>query len=371
MLARRFLGCIFVLILLVVAAAVLYFQFAGRLLLDQATPKGHFEEPKAITGPDYFDPSNWVTRPGTEPDPSEWLPDGFAPSIEGPPSAAVFYVHPTTYLERDRWNAALQPGGSTEKRTLLFTRTQASAFNHVAEIWAPRYRQAAFGAFLLKSDDARRALDLAYEDVARAFDHFLSQVPPDRPLILAGHSQGALHLLRLLADRRSAISGRLAAAYVVGWPVGIAADLPATGLQPCRDPGQRGCVLSWQSFAEPANTELVTRAWVGTRGLTGATRTQADILCTDPIGGRIGGSSPPAANPGTLIPNAAFTSASLAAGQVGAECKDGFLIVRGKLPPLGGYALLPNNLHPFDFSLFWGAVRADSVRRLAAFEARP
>ena len=38
-------------------------------------------------------------------------------------------------------------------------------------------------------------------DVAAAFDHFLSAVPPDRQLILAGHSQGALHLTRLLRDR--------------------------------------------------------------------------------------------------------------------------------------------------------------------------
>ena len=68
--------------------------------------------------------------------------------------AAIFYIHPTTYLARDRWNAPLQPGGETEFRTHLFVQSQASAFNGAGEIWAPRYRQAAFGAFLLESEDA-------------------------------------------------------------------------------------------------------------------------------------------------------------------------------------------------------------------------
>jgi len=76
----------------------------------------------------------------------------------------------------------------------------ASAFNAVGEIWAPRYRQAAYGAFLLDNPDARAALGLAYSDVARAFDRFLAEVPPRPPIVPAGHSQGALPLVRLRAQ---------------------------------------------------------------------------------------------------------------------------------------------------------------------------
>ena len=68
-------------------------------------------------------------------------------------------------------------------------------------MWAPRYRQATFGAFLTSAADAERALALAYGDVSAAFDSFLAQVGPSRPIILAGHSQGALHLTRLLRER--------------------------------------------------------------------------------------------------------------------------------------------------------------------------
>ena len=363
MCARRFLIAIFILTLLVVAAAVAMFQWGGQILVRSATPQGQFEATAAGEGPDYADTATWIARPGAADDPSHWLPDGaITESVADP--AALFYVHPTTYLQRDRWNAPLDHDDSQD-RAALFVRSQASAFNKVAEIWAPKYRQAAYGAFLLKSEDANQALDLAYGDVARAFDAFLARQPSDRPIILAAHSQGSLHLLRLLADRKDRLQGLLVAAYVAGWPVGVQSDLPATGLVPCASSTQTGCVLSWQSFAEPANTSLVTGSWVGTRGLTGTTRTGEDMLCVDPVSGRRNGRSAPRDNPGTLVPTADLAAAALVPGQVGSRCGEGFLILDGTIPAMGPYVLPGNNYHVYDYALFWSAVRRDAERRLA------
>src|SRR4051812_19275079 len=100
MCARRFLAVIFVITLIVVAAAFMIFQWGGNVLLRQATPKGHFEAAAAGGGPDYTRPSSWVARPGMPNDPALWLPDGVARSSG---NAAVFFVHPTTYLATDRW----------------------------------------------------------------------------------------------------------------------------------------------------------------------------------------------------------------------------------------------------------------------------
>ena len=364
MCARRFLIAVFVLILAVVAGAFAIFQWGGQMLVSQATPTGHFEATEAGTGTDYVQASSWIARPGIENDPSAWLPDGAAAERSAQP-AATFFIHPTTYLERDRWNGPIDDKQSQD-RAALFVRSQASAFNHVSAIWAPKYRQAAYGAFLLKSEDANRALDLAYSDIAAAFDEFLRR-NPQGPLILAGHSQGARHLLRLLADRKDRLNGRLVAAYVVGWPVGIQADLPATGLSPCARPDQPGCLLSWQSFAEPANTSLITGSWVGTRGLTGTKRTREDMLCVDPISGMANGRSDPRDNPGTLVPTADLASAKLTAGQVSSRCDEGFLMIGGAVPPMGPYVLPGNNYHVYDYALFWGAIRRDAERRLAAW----
>jgi len=365
MCARRFLGFVFVLTLLVVAGAFAIYEWGGNVLLKSATPQGHFEAAAAGSGPNYTDLSSWVARPGVIDDPSRWLPKGITPASG---DAAVFYIHPTTYLERDRWNAPLQPGGQTEFRTQLFVQSQASAFNGAGLIWAPRYRQAAYGAFLLDSGDARAALDLAYGDVSAAFDEFLKQNPVG-PIILAGHSQGALHLERLLRERVAgkSISSRIAAAYVIGWPISTTADLPALGLPACAAPGQARCILSWMSFGEPANPDLVLHSYESSAGFLGKDRKRADMVCVNPLTGTKDGVATTQHNPGTLVPNADLTTASLIAGQAGARCDNGLLLLSGTIPALGPFVLPGNNYHVYDYALFWAAIRQDAEERLRSW----
>jgi hypothetical protein len=121
------------------------------------------------------------------------------------------------------------------------------------------------------------------------------------------------------------------------------------------------------SFGEPANPSLILDQWTRSRGLTGGERKPDQILCVNPITGTIGGSAPPEANPGTLIPTANFSSATLDAGRVGAQCRDGLLVVDGQIPSLGPFVLPGNNYHVYDYALFWGAIRRDAGRRLAAW----
>jgi hypothetical protein len=367
MCARRFLIVIVVLTLLVVAGAFAIFQFGGRVLVSQAVPKGHFEVAEAGGGPDYAQAASWVARPGQPDDPSQWLPDQVTAATTG--DAAIFYIHPTTYLERDRWNAPLEAGGDAQLRTTLFVQSQASAFNGVGQIWAPRYRQAAFGAFLLDSKDATAALNLAYRDVSAAFDQFVREAG-DKPIILAGHSQGALHLERLLRDRIAGkpIAKRIVAAYVVGWPIDGVSDLPALGLPACTAPDEASCILSWLTFGDPPNPNLILDDWEDSRGLAGGDRRQEHTLCVNPITGTRDGAAPPQDNPGTLAPSTDLLSASLERGTVGAHCDKGLLIVDGNIPALGPYVLPGNNYHVYDYALFWGAIRRDAERRLAAWK---
>jgi hypothetical protein len=367
MCARRFLIIIFVFTLMVVAGAFAIFQFGGNVLLKEATPKGHFQAAAANGDPNYADASSWIARPGLPNDPALWLPDGVARPATG--NAAVFYIHPTTYLANDRWNAPLIDARDTALRTNLFVQSQASAFNATGEIWAPRYRQAAFGAFLLDSTDARKALDFAYADVSAAFDQFVKE-SGDRPIILAGHSQGALQLMRLLREKvvGKAAGKRLVAAYIVGWPIDTDSDLPGLGLPACTSAADTGCILSWMSFAQPANPSLILDQWKKTRGLTGGDRSPENILCVNPITGTRNGAATADANPGVLVPSASFASATLLPGSVGARCEKGLLIVNGTIPPLGPYVLPGNNYHVYDYALFWAAIRRDAERRLATWQ---
>jgi hypothetical protein len=215
------------------------------------------EQEKPRPGPAYADAAMWIARPDIPDNPSLWTPEGFAPTAD--PKASVFFIHPTSYLERSHWNAPLDDEES-QKRARLFVRSQASAFNGVGAVWAPKYRQATFGAFLTTKDDAERALDFAYRDVLAAFEAFLQQAPKDRPIILAAHSQGSLHLERLLRERIAGtpVADRIVAAYVVGWPISTTADLGTLGLPACEEAEDSGCILGWQSFAQPADPKMVT-----------------------------------------------------------------------------------------------------------------
>ena len=365
MCARRFLTAVFILTLLVVAAGFAIYQWGGTLILRSATPRGHFQAAQAGAGPDYTEAASWLARPGIADDASAWLPDGVAASPATP--AAVFFVHPTTYLIGDRWNAPLHPDPVTEARTRLFVQSQASVFTRTGQVWAPRYRQAAYGAFLLKSSDSQKALDLAYGDVAAAFDRFEREAG-DRPIILAGHSQGALQLERLLREKIAGkpIARRIVAAYVVGWPVSTTADLPALGLSACTSPGQAGCILSWMGFGDPPNPNFFGE-WEKTKGFTGGDRRQTDALCVNPLTGTQGGSAPAQANAGTLVPAANFQSATMEPGRVGARCSKGLLVIDGDIPTFTPPPLPGNNFHIYDYALFWGSIRRDAERRLAVW----
>lgn len=370
MCARRFLIVVTILTLLAVAAGFAIFSWGGDVLLRQATPKGHFEAPPPSSGPDYTAFDSWISRPAEfEPgrpgremadDPSLWRP-AREPLDHSNLNASTFYIHPTTYLARDRWNAVIDPGGDTEVRTKLFVRSQATALG-IGNVWAPRYRQAAYGAFLLDSEDARKALDLAYSDVRAAFDEFLANQPQSEAIILAGHSQGALHLMRLLQERKAELKGRLVAAYVVGWPISTSADLPALGFPACEQDDQTGCILSWMTFAEPANPSLVLDQWEESKGLNGGDRRREDILCVNPVTGTLSGANERGAS-GYLVPTADLQSATISYDAIGARCENGLLLIGGNLPNLGPYVLPGNNYHVYDYALFWGAIQRDSGRR--------
>ena len=366
--ARKFLYIVAVLIVLAIAALFAYRLYGPALLRAALVPRETFHREPPVIAATYRDPGMWVARPDRPGNPALWTPPGFQPAAQ--PRAAVFFIHPTSYIEPGgHWNAPALANGPTAFRTNLFVRSQASAFNEAGAIWAPRYRQASFGAFLTDQPDAQAALDLAYGDVAAAFDRFLEEVGPDRPIILAGHSQGALHLERLLRERIAGtqLARRIVAAYVVGWPISTTADLPHLGLPACTAAAQTGCILSWATFAEPADPSLVIDAFDKTAGATGTARRGTPILCTNPLTGGAAAAAPARANLGTLKPSADLMTAAVVVGSVPARCAGRGLLLIGDPPAIGGYVLPGNNYHVYDYALFWANVRADVGKRLAAW----
>ena len=382
--ARRFLYIIAAIIVLVLAALFALRIWGAQLYALAMVPSAPFEQQAPLAGNAYADPAMWYSHPQllAANDPARWqpgavedralLPTPAQPSEPAPPPFAVFFVHPTSYLDRTEWNAPLGDP-EAERVARIYLRGMASPFNAATTIWAPRYRQATLGAFLTDKPEGQRAFDTAYRDVEQAFGAFVAQTDPDLPIVLAGHSQGALHLLSLL-DRQIAgtpMAGRIAAVYAVGWPISTTHDLPQLGLPACSGPDQPGCIQSWASYAEPADPALVMQYYHRSTGLDGQPRGNSPILCTNPLTGATGGKAAPAArNLGTLKPDGDLGSGSLVPGAVPARCDARGILLIGDPPEMGRYVLPGNDYHVYDIPLFWANVQADVARRVTAWAAR-
>lgn len=365
--ARKFLYLVATLIVLVVAALLalrLWPQELGRIAF---VPGSAFEAAPAKTPADYAAPALWVARPDMKDSPALFLPKGVA---AGKGDAAIFYIHPTTYLNRAHWNAPLDDKDANERATMI-TRIQSSVFNAAGEIWAPHYRQATFGTFLGPNPNNSAAIKQAYGDVEAAFAAFLQQIGPDRPIILAGHSQGSLHLTHLLKDHVAGqpLAKRIVAAYVVGWPISVENDLASLGLMPCRRKDQTQCIMSWQSFAEPAEPDYLIASFDASKGMNGAQNAGTVMLCTNPLTGGTLPEAAPALNVGTLKADAEMKSGELLPHQVPARCAGRGLLLIGNPLDLGAYLMPGNNYHVYDYSLFWANIRSDVATRLTAFKA--
>ena len=372
-LPRLFLWVVAIVIVIVIALAFVWRLAGNRLLSAALVPVGGFEASAAGAAYDYRVPASWAARPGQPDDPTAWRPQGAAASGTG--DVPVFFIPPTAAIDRRHWNGR-SDDGLTATRLAGFLRTEASALAAAGPLWAPHYRQAVLGSFLADTPDARAsaqaAQDLAYADVKAAFAEFLNRQPPGTPIILAGHSQGALHLLRLLHEEIAGkpIAAQIVAAYAVGWPVSIDADLPALGLRACDRRDQARCLLSWQSFAEPADAQAILDIYYQGIGLAGRPRAGTAMLCSNPLTGSIGDAAPASANPGSLVPSATLTAGQLVTPGVPARCDARGLLLIGEAP--SGYPafVLPgNNFHVFDYPLFWASVRLDAAARVAAWKA--
>jgi hypothetical protein len=371
MTARLFLWLVAAITFIVIAAALTWRLAGDRLLTAALVPGGAFEAAAAGPAFDYALPDSWAARPGKADDPTAWRPEGAAPGVKG--QTPVFFIPPTAAFDTAQWNGRTSDG-ETATRLAGFLRVEASALADAGPLWAPHYRQAVLGSFLADTPETRAsaqaARDLAYADVKAAFAAFLAAQPNDAPFILAGHSQGALHLLRLLEDEVAGtpLAARVVAAYAVGWPVSTTADLPALGLPACAARDAAGCILSWQSFAEPAEPKVIQAIYDAGTGFTGKPRRGTPMLCSNPLTGGVGTSAPASANPGSLVPSASLEQGRLVSPGVPARCDTRGLLLIGEAPSgYPAYVMPGNNFHVFDYPLFWQAVREDAAARAAAW----
>jgi hypothetical protein len=344
--------------------ALLGFRNLNRIALAVARPAAPFDLAAAPPAPDYADPALWSALPGRE--------DAADAAVATLPTAQsraadVFYVHPTSYLG-SHWNASLDDATANAAADAGGARIQASAFNGCCAVYAPRYRQANMNAFATPSSDGARAIALAGDDVVAAFRFYLDHHDVGRPIVIAGHSQGAIVALRLLEERAFAdvLRDRLVAAYLIGAPI---TEAKAASLLPvCAAPDQTGCIVAFNA----RSAEYVSG--VELHPVDGR-------LCVNPLSWRHDEAAAPASlNRGAVF----FEATGIPAPRPGfasARCEAGVLRVdlngrppRDLMSRILDHALGAGNYHPIEVGLFYvnlGENAALRVRALAAARAAP
>ena len=198
--------------------------------------------------PDYNDLDSWLAYPSKN---SKALLKPTGIKEEQINEVPTFFIHPTSFFGGYNWNADINEKRSRQLVEELILPTQASVFNHLGDIYAPIYRQATFFSFLTGSKDSIAALDLAYDDIVNAFQKFIFEIG-DSPFFIAGHSQGSLLGIRLLAsliEVDDSLRKRLVAAYLPGFKIPqVKFEKEFSFIKKGEKPDQVHCVLAWDSF---------------------------------------------------------------------------------------------------------------------------
>ncbi len=232
----------------------------------RVVPKVKFEENKIPETPNYSDLQFWAAHPNKE-SKAFFKPKGVADEASDFP-ADVFYMHPTSYFGQNNWNYDFKNPQATELIEEVLMPLQASVFNSSCRIFAPKYRQATFYSFLWNTEQGRSALEVAYEDLKKAFEYYLEHENNGRPFFIASHSQGTCHAARLLEEviDKSDAAKKMIAAYIVGFR--IPEERFTKGhfqqLKMSQFPHDFNSVIAWDTYLEkgkPSNVLDRAEVW--------------------------------------------------------------------------------------------------------------
>jgi len=211
------------------------------LIANLRGPSVAYDAAKLPPAPDYARANTWLALPGRG-GLARSTPRGVVAIDEQTAPADVLFVHPTTFKGSPIWVAPANASDAAAPLHPPVLLDQVSMFNGCCRLYAPHYRQTTLAALKLPA-----AMDVAYSNVARAFRFYMAHFNHGRPVIIASHSQGTAHAVRLLQQEilGTPLRSRLVAAYLIG---GYVPDsFGELGLPVCDTPRQTGCVLSYNS----------------------------------------------------------------------------------------------------------------------------
>jgi hypothetical protein len=306
---------------------------------------------------DYADLNNWAAH-GAKRDFSDSVPHVFVKNISSDAKKCnVFFVYPTSYTDMSFYettpNAAINDialNAKTDKSSILY---QASCFNEQAIVYAPRYKQANLAVFYKPNTNNAAVLEVAYNDVKNAFQYFLKNINNEKPFIIASHSQGTVHAVKLIKEfiDGKPLQQKLIAAYLIGMPV---KKKEFSHCAPCASANETKCFVSWRTFLHGEEGPAYLRL-----------EQPKSILVTNPINWK------PNYDAVTIVQQKAIVKSFLKPLVYDASVQAHENILWLTKPNFKGSFLLRKkklkNLHAGDINLFYQSIRQNVVDRINAF----
>jgi hypothetical protein len=212
-------------------------------------PDHVFDPSRAVAQLDYSKNSSWAALPLMK-DEADMIPKGESGIDQNNSPVDVFFVHPTGYLKGDHWTDPLEEKSATMENTQWMMANQASAYNGCCSVYAPHYRQASIYSYF-GSDELRAEVhNFVYQDVKKSFEYFIENFSNGRPFIIASHSQGTHHSIRLLAEEidSSDLYSRMVGAYIIGGMISKDWMSSMENIGVCESAEQLGCLVHWDTM---------------------------------------------------------------------------------------------------------------------------
>tara|TARA_B100000902_G_scaffold63329_2_gene70153 strand:- start:4456 stop:5436 length:981 start_codon:yes stop_codon:yes gene_type:complete len=211
---------------------------------ENSCPSSDFQENKNDFQLDYSELNNWAFR-----DDYNNYQDLLPKKIEKEENIEinVFFIHPTTLYDSDNWNSDTS-SFNDDQGIQLSLENQASCFAGIGSIYAPHYRQMHIHSYT-DTINGFKAYNLAYNDVLQAFRYFIKEINNNQYFIIAAHSQGTNHAMRLISEyisKDKLLSKKLILSYLIG--MNVKKDF--SSVPPCSGPTDLYCFLSWRTFLE-------------------------------------------------------------------------------------------------------------------------
>ncbi len=339
-----------------------FIHFAIIVLLFSSCAQSNFSKFEANyktesldSVPDYAQMKYWAAHPNKK-DPSDSIPADIKFDYNPNQIVDVFFVYPTSYLDPKMptgWSASLSDIKTniyTDYSSILY---QASVFNEIGRIYAPRYRQAHILSYSpSNAEDTIKALaafELAYQDVKKSFDYYMEHYNNGRPIIIASHSQGSTHAIRLLKEYfdNKPLRKKLVAAYVVGMAIDPSIY---NNLQACETPSATGCICAWRTFLDGYEPPFVQKE-------------KFKSIVTNPLSWNKSNTSINRfSNEGAIL----YDFNKIKPHVAGAVNHDGVLWTT-KPHFLGNFLFKSKNYHIADYNFYYVSIRHNVSERVSAF----